>query len=66
MLGFGAMIAFSSLLSAERGWNPVSIGFSAFAIALVAARLFLGHMPDELGGAKVALVCVLIEEPAWL
>ena len=22
-VGFGAMIAFSSLLSAERGWNPV-------------------------------------------
>ena len=35
--------------------------FSAFAIALVAARLFLGHMPDKLGGAKVALVCVFVE-----
>ena len=60
-VGFGAMIAFSSLLSAERGWNPVWISFSAFAIALVAARLFLGHTPDRLGGAKVALVCVFIE-----
>ena len=35
--------------------------FSAFAFALVAARLFLGHLPDRLGGAKVALVCVFIE-----
>jgi predicted MFS family arabinose efflux permease len=60
-VGFGAMIAFSSLLSAERGWNPVWISFSAFAIALVAARLFLGHTPDRLGGAKVALVCIFIE-----
>ena len=60
-VGFGAMIAFSSLLSAERGWNPVWISFSAFAIALVAARLFLGHTPDRLGGAKIALVCVFIE-----
>ena len=60
-VGFGAMIAFSSLLSAERGWNPVWISFSAFAIALVTARLFLGHTPDRLGGAKVALVCVFIE-----
>jgi len=32
-LGFGAMIAFSSLLSAERGWSPVWLSFSAFAIA---------------------------------
>jgi MFS family permease len=60
-VGFGAMFAFSSLLSAQRGWNPVWISFSAFAIALVAARLSLGHTPDRLGGAKVALVCVFIE-----
>ena len=60
-VGFGAMIAFSSLLSAQRGWNPLWLNFSSFAIALVAARLFFGHMPDKLGGAKVALVCVLIE-----
>ena len=55
------MIAFSSLLSAERGWSPVWITFSAFAFALVAARLFFGHTPDRLGGAKVALVCVFVE-----
>jgi MFS family permease len=60
-VGFGAMIAFSSLLSAERGWNPLWLAFSAFAIALVAARLFFGHTPDRLGGAKVALVCVFVE-----
>jgi MFS family permease len=60
-IGFGAMIAFSSLLSAERGWNPLWLTFSAFAIALVAARLFFGHAPDKLGGAKVALVCVFVE-----
>jgi MFS family permease len=60
-VGFGAMIAFSSLLSAERGLSPLWLTFSAFAIALVAARLLLGHTPDKLGGAKVALVCVFIE-----
>ena len=60
-VGFGAMIAFSSLLSGERGWNPLWLTFSAFAIALVAARLFLGHTPDKLGGAKVALACVFVE-----
>jgi MFS family permease len=60
-VGFGAMIAFSALLSAQNGWNPVWLSFSAFAIALVAARLFLGHIPDRLGGAKVALVSVFVE-----
>ena len=60
-MGFGAMIAFSSLLSVERGWSPAWLSFSAFAIALVAARLFLGHTPDRLGGAKVALASVFVE-----
>lgn len=60
-VGFGAMIAFSALLSSQHGWNPVWLTFSAFAMALVAARLFLGHIPDMLGGAKVALVCVFVE-----
>jgi MFS family permease len=60
-IGFGTMIAFSSLLSAERSWNPIWLLFSTFAISLVAARLFLGHLPDRLGGAKVALISVFIE-----
>jgi MFS family permease len=60
-VGFGAMIAFSALMSAQHGWSPVWLTFSAFAVALVAARLFLGHIPDTLGGAKVALVCVFVE-----
>jgi MFS family permease len=60
-IGFGAILTFSSLLSSQRGWSPVWLVFSAFAIALVVARLLLGHTPDRLGGARVALVCVLIE-----
>jgi MFS family permease len=60
-IGFGAIIAFGSLLAAQRGWSPVWLVFTAFAVALVAARLSLGHVPDRVGGARVALVCVLIE-----
>ena len=60
-LGYGAMLAFSSLLAAERGWSPVWLTFTAFALTLVAARVFFGHVPDRLGGAKVALACIFIE-----
>lgn len=60
-VGFGAIIAFGSLLAAQRGWNPVWLVFTTFAVSLVAARLLLGHVPDQLGGARVALACVLIE-----
>src|SRR3954447_9852732 len=60
-IGFGTMIAFSSLLSVERSWNPIWLLFSTFAVSLTAARLFLGHLPDRRGGAKVALISVFIE-----
>src|SRR6516162_6696670 len=60
-IGFGAIITFGSLLATQRGWTPVWFVFTAFAVSLVAARLLLGHAPDQLGGAKVALVCVLVE-----
>jgi MFS family permease len=60
-IGFGTMIAFSSLLAAQRNWDPVWLLFSTFAVSLTAARLFFGHLPDRLGGAKVALISVFIE-----
>lgn len=60
-IGFGAIIAFGSLLSAERGWSPVWLIFTCFAVSLVAARLLLGHVPDQVGGARVALVCVFVQ-----
>jgi MFS family permease len=60
-IGFGAIIAFGSLLSAQRGWSPVWLIFSAFAVSLVAARSVFGHLPDKLGGARVALVCAMLE-----
>jgi MFS family permease len=60
-IGFGAILAFGALLFAQRGWSPIWLAFSAFAVSLVAARAIFGQMPDRLGGARVALVCVLIE-----
>ena len=65
-VGFGTMIAFSSLLSVERAWLPVWLLFTAFATALVAARLFFGHLPDKLGGARVALISAAIEAAGLL
>ena len=58
--GFGAMTAFVSLLFAARGW-PVWPAFTSFAVAFIFARIFLGHVADKVGGAKVAFIFVLIE-----
>ena len=60
-LGFGVMTAFSVLLFVERGWHPAWLAFTVFAVAFIAARLVLGHLSDQLGGARVALVFSAIE-----
>jgi MFS family permease len=60
-IGFGAVIAFSSLLFVAQSWQPVWLAFTAYAVALIVARILFGHLPDRIGGAKVALVCLLIE-----
>jgi len=60
-LGFGAMMTFASLLFAERGWTPVWLGVTVFAVSFIVARLFCGHLADKLGGARVALACLVLE-----
>jgi MFS family permease len=60
-IGFGAILAFGSLLFAQQGWSPIWLAFTAYAVSLIAARIVFGHLPDQLGGARVALVSVLIE-----
>ena len=59
--GFGVITAFISLLFAAKHWGNASLAFTAFGVAFIAARLLFGHLPDRIGGARVALVSVLIE-----
>jgi MFS family permease len=65
-IGFGAIVTFGSLFFATRGWTPVWLAFTSYAVALIVARLLFGHLPDRIGGAKVALICVLIETAGLL
>lgn len=60
-VGFGAITTFIVLLFAERGWTPAWLAFTAVSVAFMVGRMALGHLPDRLGGARVALVCVLVE-----
>jgi MFS family permease len=60
-IGFGAILSFGALLFADRGWGPIWLPFSTFAFALIVARACFGDLPDRLGGAKVALLSVLVE-----
>ncbi|WIM09215.1 arabinose transporter [Enhydrobacter sp.] len=60
-VGFGAITAFVTLLFASRGWRDGWLPYTTFAAVFILARLAFGHLPDRMGGARVALVCVPIE-----
>lgn len=60
-VGFGLITAFIALLFAARQWGNASLVFTAFGLAFIGARVCFGHLPDKVGGAKVALVSVAIE-----
>jgi MFS family permease len=60
-VGFGAVTTFAALLFADRGWDHGWLAYTAYAVAFILARLFFSHTADKLGGARVALICVLIE-----
>jgi MFS family permease len=59
--GLGSLTAFVALLFTNHGWQGISIVFTVFGISFVVPRVFFSGLPDRIGGAKVALVCVLIE-----
>jgi MFS family permease len=60
-VGFGAITTFIVLLFAQHGWGHAWLAFTVLSIAFMVGRLIFGHLPDRIGGARVALVCVLIE-----
>lgn len=60
-MGFGLVMSFTALLFAIRNWEGASFAFTAFGMAFIGARIFFGHLTDKIGGAKVALVSVVIE-----
>lgn len=60
-VGFGAVTTFVALLFAHRGWADGWLAYTAYAVAFILARVFFSHVADAVGGAKVALVCAVIE-----
>lgn len=65
-IGYCSILAFSSLLYADHQWRPVWLGFTTFGAALIVARVVCGHVPDRFGGAKTALLFVLVQSAGLL
>lgn len=58
---FGAVTAFLTLYFSVQGWANGALAFTIFAVALIAARVIAGHLPDRFGGARVALWCLGVQ-----
>jgi MFS family permease len=65
-VGLGVMTTFIALLFAAKNWGSASLAFTFFGIAFIGIRLLFAHLPDQIGGGKVALICVLIEAAGLL
>ncbi|MCU6668190.1 MFS transporter [Enterobacteriaceae bacterium H4N4] len=59
--GYCTILAFSSLYYSAMHWQPIWMAFTAFGVALIIARTVAGHLPDRFGGARIALIFVLVQ-----
>jgi MFS family permease len=60
-LGYAMITAFAVLLFAQRGWEGGALAVSCMGVGFIAGRLLFGQLPDQVGGARVAMFCVLAE-----
>ena len=59
--GYAMIIAFAVLLFGQRGWSGGALALTCMGLGFIVGRLVFGHLPDAVGGARVALYCVLAE-----
>ena len=75
-IGFAAIGAFFALDFLHRHWAGAGLGLTAFGGGFVLVRVFLGTLPDRIGGLPVAMVSLVVEaigqaliwgapDPAW-
>jgi len=60
-IGFGGIASFITLYFIQRSWEGASLALTAFGAGYIVMRLFFAHFPDKFGGARVAMVSLLIE-----
>jgi MFS family permease len=60
-VGLSGLTAFASLYFAAHGWRDAGLVMTAFGVGFILVRAVLGHLPDKVGGYRVALWSLFIE-----
>ena len=60
-VGLSGLTAFASLYFAARGWTHAGVVMTAFGVGFIFVRVMWGHLPDRVGGVRVASLSLVIE-----
>jgi MFS family permease len=60
-VGLSGLTAFASLYFAAKGWIHAGLVMTAFGVGFIFIRVVLGHLPDRIGGFRVAFWSLVVE-----
>jgi MFS family permease len=60
-VGLSGLTAFASLYFSAHSWGHAGLVMTAFGVGFIFVRVVLGHLPDKIGGYRVALWSLVIE-----
>jgi MFS family permease len=60
-VGLSGLTAFASLYFSARGWAHAGLVMTAFGVGFIFVRAVFGHLPDQIGGYRVALWSLAVE-----
>lgn len=60
-VGLSGLTAFASLFFAAQHWRHAGEVMTAFGIGFILVRLVFGHLPDRIGGYRVAMWSLVVE-----
>ena len=59
--GFGTIAAFLALRYLAVGWSGAGAALASYSVMYIVCRLLFSGLPDRVGGARLALVCLATE-----
>lgn len=60
-IGFGCIASFITLYFIQQSWQGATFAITAFGAGYVIMRVFFAGFPDKFGGARVAMISLLVE-----